>query len=213
MKIADRIHANDKFGHLTVIEELEEKDKNYNTLVLCKCECGKKINVTESHLLSGHTTSCGCIKHKFIDHSDEVYGLITVLDSCIRQIGNTKWKCRCGYCGNEFYATIPSLKSGNVISCGCQNKQRRKELIKQNLGLMDGTNLSAISANRKVNKNNITGVKGVSFIKAKGKYRAQIIFKRKVYHLGYFDTIKQAKEARLKAEMILFEPLLNKYKK
>ena len=39
------------------------------------------------------------------------------------------------------------------------------------------------------------------------------MFKRKVYHLGYFDTIKQAKEARLKAEMILFEPLLNKYKK
>ena len=153
------------------------------------------------------------MKHKFINHSGEVYGMITVLDNCIRQKGNTKWKCRCGYCGNEFYATISSLKRGNVISCGCQNTQRRKELIKRNLGLVDGTNLSAISANRKTNKNKTTGVKGVSFVKAKKKYRAQIMFKKKVHHLGYFDTIEQAKEARLKAEMVLFEPLLNEYKK
>ena len=169
--------------------------------------------MTASHLLSGHTTSCGCMKHKCIDHSGEVYGMITVLDNYIRKNSNTKWKCRCGYCGNVFYTTISSLKRGNVISCGCQNTQRRKELIKQNLGLMDGTNLSTISTNRKTNKNNTTGVKGVSYITSKGKYRAQIMFKRKVHHLGYFDTIEQAKEARLKAEKELFEPVLNEYKK
>lgn len=213
MKLSDKIHINDKYGHLTVIQLLNEKDKHYNTLVLCQCDCGKEIKVTASHLLSGHTTSCGCMKHKCIDHSGEVYGVITVLDNYIRQNGNTKWKCRCGYCGNEFYATISSLKRGNVISCGCQNTQRRKELIKQNLGFVDGTNLSAISTNRKINKNSTTGVKGVSFVKAKKKYRAQIMFKRRVHHLGYFDSIEQAKEARFKAEKELFEPVLNEYKK
>lgn len=213
MKLSDKIHINDKYGHLTVIQLLNEKDKHYNTLVLCQCDCGKKIKVTASHLINGHTKSCGCVKNTFTDHSGEVYGNITVLNEYIRKNSNTKWKCRCGYCGNVFYTTISSLKRGNVISCGCQNTQRRKELIKQNLGLMDGTNLSTISTNRKTNKNNTTGVKGVSYITSKGKYRAQIMFKRKVHHLGYFDTIEQAKEARLKAEKELFEPVLNEYKK
>lgn len=213
MKLSDKIHINDKYGHLTVIQLLNEKDKHYNTLVLCQCDCGKKIKVTASHLINGHTKSCGCVKNTFTDHSGEVYGNITVLNEYIRKNSNTKWKCLCDYCGNEFYATISSLKCGNVISCGCQNTQRRKELIKQNLGLMDGTNLSTISTNRKTNKNNTTGVKGVSYITSKGKYRAQIMFKRKVHHLGYFDTIEQAKEARLKAVKELFEPILNEYKK
>lgn len=59
MKLADKIHTNDKFGYLTVIKVLAQKDKNYNTLVLCKCDCGKEIKVIASHLLTGHTTSCG----------------------------------------------------------------------------------------------------------------------------------------------------------
>ena len=46
--------------------------------------------------------------------------------------------------------------------------------------------------NRGPNKNNTTGVKGVSFDKVRGRYRARIGFENKHYHLGLFDTIPEA---------------------
>ena len=46
--------------------------------------------------------------------------------------------------------------------------------------------------NRGTQKNSKTGVKGVSFNKEKGKYRAQITVEGRYYFLGYFDTIPKA---------------------
>ena len=42
------------------------------------------------------------------------------------------------------------------------------------------------------NKNNTTGVKGVSFDKARGKYVSKITVEGKHYRLGRFDTISEA---------------------
>lgn len=49
-----------KFGKLTVIEISQEKDRK-SVRWLCKCECGNMTVVQSSHLVSGHTKSCGCI--------------------------------------------------------------------------------------------------------------------------------------------------------
>lgn len=48
-----------RFGRLLVIEFVG-KDKNRNTLWLCKCDCGKETIVVRNSLNSGHTKSCGC---------------------------------------------------------------------------------------------------------------------------------------------------------
>jgi hypothetical protein len=48
-----------KFGYLTVIEKAEP-DKHGHPMWRCECECGKESTVLQSHLLSGHTLSCGC---------------------------------------------------------------------------------------------------------------------------------------------------------
>lgn len=213
MNTIDGMKTNDRFGKLTVIAVLNEKDTNYNRLVLCKCDCGNEVKVTVSHLLSGHTKSCGCAKRKIVNHAGEIYGKTIVLDEYARKNKTTKWKCRCGYCGKEFYATISSLKKGSVISCGCQNTARRKELVKDNIGFIDHTSLSAISSNRKLNKNSTTGVNGVSFDKDKQKYVAQIYFQRKNYFLGYYDSIAEAKEARKNAEEKIYKPFLEANKK
>jgi hypothetical protein len=45
----------EKFGRLTVIDV---KDKR----AICCCICGNRKEVIIHHLLSGHTTSCGCYK-------------------------------------------------------------------------------------------------------------------------------------------------------
>ena len=57
---------------------------------------------------------------------------------------------------------------------------------------------------RKMNSNNKTGVKGVSWMLSRQKYRAQITFKRKIYNLEYFDKLEDAAKARKKAEEEMF---------
>lgn len=53
-----------KFGKLTVIEIVSERRDNH-CCWLCQCDCGSPpIIVMGKHLLSGDTTSCGCIKSK-----------------------------------------------------------------------------------------------------------------------------------------------------
>lgn len=49
-----------RFGKLIVIERNGRKDTY--ALWKCKCDCGNITIVRSSHLLSGHTTSCGCYK-------------------------------------------------------------------------------------------------------------------------------------------------------
>lgn len=50
--------TNQKFGLLTPLKYLD------NSKWLCKCNCGNETIVTTSHLKSGHTISCGCLRSK-----------------------------------------------------------------------------------------------------------------------------------------------------
>ncbi len=48
-----------KFGMLTVINYLPEKEKYH-----CRCECGTEIDVTQRYLKSSKNPSCGCVNHR-----------------------------------------------------------------------------------------------------------------------------------------------------
>ena len=59
-------------SRLTVIRKVEDKITKSGTHLiqwLCKCDCddNKFIKVTTSHLKSGHTLSCGCLKKESLD--------------------------------------------------------------------------------------------------------------------------------------------------
>ena len=49
-----------KFGKLTVIKR-DGVDGTISTW-LCECECGKQAVVRKSHLTTGETSSCGCLR-------------------------------------------------------------------------------------------------------------------------------------------------------
>ena len=57
-KIIDE--TNNHYGKLTVISL--DSINNHNAMWLCECDCGNKVVVAGTHLRSGHTQSCGCIK-------------------------------------------------------------------------------------------------------------------------------------------------------
>ncbi|HJB28112.1 MAG TPA: AP2 domain-containing protein [Candidatus Blautia faecavium] len=66
--------------------------------------------------------------------------------------------------------------------------------------------MPSILETRKINNNNTSGVRGVSYRKNRGKWRAYIKIKRKNIHLGNFDTKEDAIAARKAAEEKWFGP-------
>lgn len=202
-----------KFGKLTVIEKTDERYVDGSVLYLCKCECGKEIKSTSSRLKSGHIKACGDPIHQVEDLTGKKFGRLTVASYAGRKNNKTYWNCTCE-CGNNAVADSYALKNGSIVSYGC----RRHETITigqdaiRNLDV-DGTNLKFVSPDRKMNRNNTTGIRGVSFITSKQKYRAQITFKGKAISLGDFDNIEDVAEARKQAEEELFNTFLDEYKK
>ncbi len=121
--------TNKKFGKLTVLAPAPSKC-SHNTKWFCQCECGTLTIVNTSNLKGGFTKSCGCIRHtKMVDLSNKKFGRLTVLEPTKqRYYGYVVWLCKCD-CGKFVGAPMHNLLNGNIISCGCAEKE-----IKANWG-------------------------------------------------------------------------------
>lgn len=51
-----------RFGQLTVVRQSGERAPSRAVFWVCRCDCGREIVTTKSHLKSGNTRSCGCSK-------------------------------------------------------------------------------------------------------------------------------------------------------
>ena len=98
---------------------------------------------------------------------------------------------------------------GNMRSCGCQ-KQEHKQKLHGYLTHVADTCVDAIKS-KKTPKNNTSGVKGVYLIK--GKYAAKIVFQKKQYWLGSYSELDEARKARLEAEMLINDVVVDFYEK
>ena len=61
------------FGRLVVIREYG-RSKDRQIMWLCKCDCGAETVVTSSHLRSGNTQSCGCLRREQIASLNKTHG-------------------------------------------------------------------------------------------------------------------------------------------
>lgn len=127
-----------RFGNL-VVKKLCGKDKYYDKIWECECDCGNIVHVKQGHLRSGHTTSCGCNKNQLEDLSGRMFGHLLVIERADDYIcpGTNKhyvqWKCLCD-CGNETVVLVNNLKSHSIISCGCANPHKLQDLSEQFFG-------------------------------------------------------------------------------
>lgn len=100
----------------------------------CKCDCGNEIDIDTRNLNSGHTKSCGCLKHS----TKNVCDMSTYEDENIKVLirdGSDKqqvalWKCLCKHCGNTFTTRGSSIRADYIKSCGCIHSQNEKEITK-----------------------------------------------------------------------------------
>ncbi len=51
----------ERFGRL-VVHQFVRKDANWNTWWLCQCDCGGSKTVARYNLVTGNTSSCGCLQ-------------------------------------------------------------------------------------------------------------------------------------------------------
>ena len=165
--------------------------------------------------------SCGCLNYKTFFKAQNIkgkrFGNLTVLEPTNRRDknnGSVVWRCVCD-CGNLKETTEAELKRGAVRSCGCiaqkfSRENGKKVLTEQAKKVcVENTRLDNLTA--ATAKNNTSGYKGVTWDGSRGKWRAQIVFKGKAYHLGRYNTIEQAVATRKQAEEELYKPILEKY--
>ena len=73
------------------------------------------------------------------------------------------------------------------------------------------TVISTITPNRKPNRNNKSGYKGVYWSKSKQRWEAKIGFRGKSISLGSFPNKEDAIAARLEAEDEYYRPMIEEY--
>lgn len=136
-----------------------------------------------------------------VDLTGHRYGKLTVLGPAENIGERTAWRCRCD-CGREIVVCSNRLRSGHTKSCGCMEKGPV---------YVDGTSPDMLRAAKVVRKNNTSGVPGVDWWAAKGKWRATICFKGKRHYLGSYLSFEEAVEARKRGEEELHDSFLKAY--
>lgn len=121
------------FGSLTVVKRLEKNPSLASRCIryLCKCECGKEVEVNGNSLRTGHTTSCGCSRKGINtkDLTNLTSGEITFL--FLTEKRNDRhiiWQCQCS-CGKQV--ELSSHEFGHTKSCGCIKESLGEKRIKE----------------------------------------------------------------------------------
>lgn len=119
MRAVDRI--GERFGKLIVVAKADKKPRSW---WVCKCDCGGNVVASNSNLVGGNTTSCGCVWDSKVKKQmiGKRFGALTVLSQCeSKACGNAifaTYACVCD-CGGAITTMGMSLRNGDTKSCGC----------------------------------------------------------------------------------------------
>ena len=129
------------FGYWHVLERAEN-DNGGRARWLCKCTaCGKIKVVSGSHLRSGRSTNCGCVRMEKMRRANikneqgKMYGYLYVEREAIKdeipRIGRDGiyWNCTCTKCGRRNVIIFGDyLRNGDTKSCGCINSVNESKI-------------------------------------------------------------------------------------
>jgi len=199
-----------KFGMLTAIRPTEKRFRTYVVWEFL-CDCGNTAYLPAGKVKFGKIKSCGCLVKKKHELTGKKYGYLTVIKKCEElRNSNIVWLCQCE-CGNFVEDTGGAIVSGNRTSCGCMQKMGLAKGWELNKNY-NGTKISQIKS-KSIWSTNKSGIRGVCFDKKKNKWRAHIVFQRKSYWLGLYDTIEEAAKARKLGEEKYHQPIIEEYEK
>lgn len=218
-----------KYGKLTV-KKIGKHGYNIKTTWICDCDCGNKnIEVRGDMLKSGTTKSCGCYNNemrKITGKLRKKYNKYDLLNSDfgIGYTSNTnepfyfdvedynKIKKYCWMIGNHGYIrSTDENGNGILLHRIIMNAEHDMKVDHINHNTLDNrkNNLRICSdseniRNRDVSMYNKIGITGVSWLVARKKYVSSITVNYKKIHLGYFNNLNEAINARKEAEKKYF---------
>ena len=216
-----------KFGRLTVISRLASKHNRATWL--CQCDCGNRLEVIGKYLRNGDTKSCGCLnierikqmgKDNILRNTFEIVNEVVYV-----YFNNTQNYFTCDksdiYLLNDVtwfeseYGYARAYVNGKYVFFHNQVLGRDTSLlfvcdhIDGNRLNNQKTNLRVVTRaqnaiNRGLNKNNTSGITGVSWDKGSKKWIAYIQANKEFLTLGYYDKKYEAVNRRKMAEKIYF---------
>jgi uncharacterized protein YkuJ len=196
----------EKFTRLTVLNAPVKVGRRYKAN--CLCDCGNTVMVDTAHLRSGHTASCGCLQRDDIRQRQTKHG--RYYEPEFLAWSNMKKRCvEPRYA--KWYAGVSVcdrwLQSYDAFLADVGRKPSSKHSLDRidSKGNYEPNNVrwatrNTQSRNTKVFETSATKIKGVTWSKDKQKWRASIYVNNVQKHLGYFDDIKLAADARTAGE-------------
>mgnify|MGYP001945362811 CR=1 FL=1 len=200
-----------RFGKLLVVG-LKRADSR-GASWLCRCDCGNEVVLCTSYLIGTKTRrpnrSCGCSHHKqagLVTQYPRLYGIWKeMIKRCYDQTADNyeryggKGTTVCDEWKNSFHSFLfwalnNGYKDGLTIDRIDNNKPYQPDNCRW-------VNYFIQAQNKGMNKRNKTGVTGVCR-QGRNRYRAYIMRNGKRLHLGCFDTLQEAVQARKEAEAI-----------
>lgn len=189
----------------------------------CKCDCGNEKVVDGALLRNGMSTSCGCLQPLVTSLAKKKYNEYSIVgDTVYVTLPNSDHKMMCdiddweklkmyfwrlgknGYVLTNIGNNGPEYTAFHMNVIKCPNGMVRDHI---NRNRIDNRKVNLRIVTHEVNarntstpRTNTSGYKGVTYSKTDRKFIAQISVGRKTYHLGRFDTAKEAYVARLSGE-------------
>lgn len=201
-----------KFGLITVLGKTEQGK------LKCRCDCGKEVEIFMENLKRGRTKSCGCQRGNSISknkttHGHSVGGVLSreyrswraMLRRCTadNDIGYDLYKGRgievCDRWRNNFNNFIEDMGrmpegTKYTIDRIDVNGNYEPQNCKWSTGVEQ-------ARNKRPQKSSTTGINGVHWSKQKNKWGVTITSDKTRRHIGYFNNLVDAKEARKRAEI------------
>lgn len=200
-RLVDR--TGQRFGKLTVLEHIGSNALK-KVLWRCRCDCGNELPVVAGSLVTGNTTSCGCVIPNF-KHGGTGKSSYNTWRAMMRRCYNLNDKdykrygalgvavCQEWHVYAQFASDMGEPKDAQTLDRIDPNGDYAKENCRWATPTIQARNI-------RVRANSKSGHVGVHF--RHGKWYAEITKQKKKYYSRACNTVEEAAAARKELERL-----------